>query len=168
MPFYQILSARRLNALGVIGAIVSICFAYFYLQQHLGLDACPLCLIDRGIVISIGTVFLLAFLHNPKHLGQRIYAGMALLFSALGIAVCWRHLWLQSLPKDQVPECSPGLEYMLETFPIGETIRTIFNSAGECAEIQWSFMGLSIPAQTMLVFIGFALLSLLQILRKNG
>ncbi|NIP22849.1 MAG: disulfide bond formation protein B, partial [Phycisphaerae bacterium] len=98
-----------------------------------------------------------------------IYSSFALLFSGLGIAVCWRHLWLQSLPKDQVPECSPGLEYMLDTFPISETIHTIFNSAGECADIQWSFLGLSIPAQTMLVFIGFALLSLFQILRrKNG
>lgn len=163
MPSYRIL-----NALGVLGAITSICFAYFYLQQHLGLDACPLCLIDRGIVISIGACFLLAFALNPAKLGQRILSGIAFLFSGLGIAVCWRHLWLQSLPKDQVPECSPGLEYMLETFPIGETLRTIFYSAGECAEIQWTFMGLSIPAQTMLVFIGFALLALIQMLRKNG
>lgn len=161
-------SYRLLNALGVLGAVVAMSFAYFYLQQHLGLEACPLCLVDRGIVITIGSFFLLGLLHNPGVTGQRIYSGFAFLFSALGIVVCWRHLWLQNLPKDQVPECSPGLEYMLETFPIGETIRTIFNSAGECAEIQWSLMGLSIPAQTMLVFIGFSLLSLIQILRKNG
>lgn len=158
---------RFLNAAGVFGCLASLAFAYFYLQKHLGLEACPLCLIDRGIVLAIGTAFLLALIHNPKKLGRRIYAATALLFSSLGIAVCWRHLWLQSLPEDQVPECSPGLEYMLETFPIGETIRTIFNSAGECAEIQWSFMGLSIPAQTLLVFIGFAVLSLIQMLRKN-
>ncbi|AUM12539.1 disulfide bond formation protein B [Ketobacter alkanivorans] len=161
-------SYRILNALGVLGAITSISFAYFYLQKHLGLEACPLCLIDRGIVIAIGFFFLLALLHNPAKIGQRLYSACALIFSGLGIAVCWRHLWLQNLPKDQIPECSPGLDYMLETFPIGETLRTIFNSAGECAEIQWSFMGLSIPAQTMLVFIGFAVLSLYQILRKNG
>jgi disulfide bond formation protein DsbB len=161
-------SNRIVNALGVIGALSSIAFAYFYLQLHLGLDACPLCLIDRGIIIAIGSCFLMAAIHNPAKIGQRIYAAAALLFSGFGIAVCLRHLWLQSLPKDQVPECSPGLEYMLDTFPIGETIRTIFNSAGECAEIQWSFLGLSIPAQTLLVFMGFAVLSLVQLLRKNG
>ncbi|MAR90826.1 MAG: disulfide bond formation protein B [Pseudomonadota bacterium] len=161
-------SYRILNALGVLGAIAAIAFAYFYLQRNLGLAACPLCLVDRGIVIAIGTCFLLALVHNPRALGQRIYAGLALIFSAMGIAVCWRHLWLQSLPKDQVPECSPGLEYMLETFPISETLHTLFNSAGECADIQWTFLGLSIPAQTLLVFIGFALLSLVQILRKRG
>lgn len=159
-------SYRLLNALGVLGSITSICFAYFYLQHHLGLEACPLCLIDRAIVIAIGTCFLIALVFNPARIGQRILSGLALLSSGLGIAVCWRHLWLQSLPEDQVPECSPGLDYMLDTFPIGETIQTIFNSAGECAEIQWSFLGLSIPAQTMLVFIGFALLSLVQLLRK--
>ncbi|MGB3620743.1 disulfide bond formation protein B [Ketobacter sp. MCCC 1A13808] len=160
-------SNRPVNAIGVVGAIVSMSFAYFYLQSHLGLEACPLCLIDRGLVIAIGVSFLLAWVHNPKQWGQRIYSGVALLFSVFGIAVCWRHLWLQNLPKDQVPECSPGLDYMLETFPIGETLRIIFNSAGECADIQWSLMGLSIPAQTLLVFIGFSLLSLLQMLRKQ-
>lgn len=158
---------RAMNALGVLGAIISMCFAYFYLQKHVGLEACPLCLIDRGLVIAIGILFLLAVLHNPRTWGQKIYAAFVLLFSAMGIAVCWRHLWLQSLPPDQVPECSPGLDYMLEAFPIGDTIRIIFNSAGECAEIQWTFMGLSIPALTLLVFIGFALLSVIQIVRKQ-
>lgn len=160
-------ASRLCNAAGVAGAIVSLSIAYFYMERHLGLEACPLCLIDRAIVAVIGVIFLLALIFNPKRLGQRIFAGLALLFSGLGIAVCWRHLWLQSLPKDQLPECTPGLEYMLETFPLGETIRTIMTSAGECAEVQWTFMGLSIPTQTLLVFIGFALLSLLQILRKQ-
>ena len=159
--------SRLCNAAGVAGALLSLSFAYFYLQKTLGLDACPLCLIDRGIVISIGSMFLLALVINPARLGQRILSFIALLFSGLGIAVCLRHLWLQSLPKDQVPECSPGLDYMLETFPIGETLRTIFNSAGECADIQWTFLGLSIPAQTLLVFMGFAALALIQLLRKS-
>ena len=159
--------SRLCNAAGVAGALLSLSFAYFYLQKTLDPEACPLCLIDRGIVIAIGSMFLLALIFNPQRLGQRIFSFIALLFSGLGIAVCLRHLWLQSLPKDQVPECSPGLQYMLETFPIGETLRTLFNSAGECAEIKWTFMGLSIPGQTLLVFIGFALLALVQLLRKQ-
>ena len=159
--------SRLSNAAGVAGVLLSLSFAYFYLQKHLELEACPLCLIDRGLMLVIGAMFLLALIFNPGRLGQRIFSSIALLFSGLGIAVCLRHLWLQSLPKDQVPECSPGLHYMLETFPIGETLRTIFNSAGECAEIQWTFLGLSIPAQTLLVFLGFTALSLLQILRKK-
>jgi len=160
-------ASRLCNAAGVAGALVALSVAYFYMQRHLGLEACPLCLIDRAIVAVIGFTFLLAFLINPQRLGQRIFSVVALFFSGLGIAVCLRHLWLQGLPKDQLPECTPGLEYMLETFPIGETLRTIFTSAGECADIQWTFLGLSIPAQTLILFIGFAVLSLIQILRKQ-
>lgn len=160
-------SSRLCNAAGVIGAVIAMSFAYFYLQRTLGLDPCPLCLIDRGLVILAGCFFLLAFLHHPARTGQRIYASLALIPSLLGVAVCWRHLWLESLPRHLVPECSPGLEYMLETFPIGETIRTLFNSAGECAEVTWQFMGLSIAGQTLLVFLGFTALCLLQILRRQ-
>lgn len=160
-------ASRLVNAIATLLAVASLAIAYFYMQRHLGLEACPLCLIDRAIVAVIGLSFLLAALLNPKRLGQRILALIALLFSGLGIAVCVRHLWLQSLPPDQVPECSPGLEYMLETFPLGETLHTIFTSAGECAEVQWTFLGLSIPAQTLILFVVFALLALVQIVRKR-
>lgn len=163
----KIPSSRFCNGIGVAAAIGSLAIAYFYMERHLGLEACPLCLIDRGIVAIIGLLLLLAFLFNPQRLGQRLLAVPALLFSGLGMAVCIRHLWLQSLPKDQLPECTPGLDYMLETFPLGETIHTIFTSAGECAEVAWTFLGLSIPAQTLLLFIGFAALSMLQILRRQ-
>ncbi len=160
-------SSRQINAAGLLLCISSLCFAYFYLQLHVGLEACPLCLIDRGLVVIIGSFFLLGAVFDPARLGRRILASGALLFSVLGIIVCWRHLWLQNLPKDQVPECTPGLEYMLETFPIGETLRTIFTSAGECADIQWDLMGLSIPAQTLLVFIALAALAITLLARKS-
>ena len=160
-------SSRLCNATGFLASISALAIAYFYMERHLGLEACPLCLIDRGIVALVGLCFLLAALFNPARLGQRVFAVLALLFSALGMAVCIRHLWLQNLPKDQLPECTPGLEYMLEAFPIGETIRTIFTSAGECADIPWTFLGLSIPAQTLLLFIALGILALLQILRKR-
>ena len=72
----------------------------------------------------------------------------------LGIAVAGRHVWLQNLPEDQVPECGPGLDYMLEAFPLSETLSMVFTGSGECAEVQWTFLGLSIPGWTLLVFIG--------------
>ena len=162
------LASRQINALGLLICIASIAFAYFFLQLYLGLDACPLCLIDRGLVMLAGVFFLLGFIFDPAQLGRRLLASGALLFSSLGIAVCVRHLWLQSLPADQVPECSPGLDYMLETFPIGETLHTIFNSAGECAEIQWSLLGLSIPAQTLILFVVLAAIALELLTRKSA
>lgn len=159
--------SRIVNLLGVALSAGSLAFAFFYLEGVLELEACPLCLIDRALIAVIGAAFLIGLLLNPQALGRRIQAGVALLFSLFGIIVCWRHLWLQGLPEDEVPECSPGLGYMLETFPIGDTIRTVFNSAGECADIQWNLLGLSIPAQTLLVFIALGALAAVQTLRRK-
>jgi len=142
-------------------------FAVLFLQGYLGLDPCPLCVIDRVLVISIGSLFLLAVLHNPKRSGQRTYATLIALVAITGIGVCWRHIWLQNLPADLVPSCGPGLDYMLETLPIADTLKIIFTGSGECADTQWTFLGLSIPIQTLLVFSGFLVLSLTQWLRKT-
>ena len=71
-----------------------------------------------------------------------------------------RHVWLQHLPADQVPECGPGLEYMLDAFPLGETLSMVFRGSGECAEVQWTLLGLSIPEWTLIVFLGLTLFGL--------
>ena len=160
-------SSRIINGLGALGAICSMLFALLFLQQYLGLDPCPLCVVDRVLVISLGCIFFLATIHNPGIIGQRIYGLLAGIVALTGVAVCWRHIWLQNLPEDLVPSCGPGLDYMMETLPIGETLEIIFTASGECADIQWSFMNLSIPEQTLLVFNGFLLLSLVQIFRKK-
>lgn len=161
-------SPRIVNGLGLFGCIFANLFAIYYLGGHLGLEPCPLCIIDRIIVGTIGLIFLLALIHNPRSWGQRIYGGLGSLASALGVAVCARHIWLQNLPKDEIPACAPGLDYMLDTLPMMETLQIIFTTSGECADIQWSFLGLSIPEQTLLVFAGFLALNLVQLCRKTG
>jgi disulfide bond formation protein DsbB len=161
-------SPRIINGLGLFGCVFANLFAIFYLQGHLGLEPCPLCIIDRVIVGMIGILFLLALIHNPHGWGQRIYGGLGALVSGLGVAVCIRHIWLQGLPPDQVPACAPGLDYMLDTLPMMETLKIVFTTAGECAEVQWTFLGLSIPEQTLLVFLGFLVLNLIQLGRKTA
>ena len=159
------LSSRLVNGLGLLLAVVSILFAYFYLQLHLGLAPCPLCIIDRIFVAGAGLFFLLALAHNPGATGQRIYGGLASLNALAGVLVCWRHIYLQNLPEDLVPNCAPGLDYMLDTLPLSETLSIIFNTSGECADIQWTFMGLTIPEQTLLVFNALLALGLYQVFR---
>ncbi len=161
------LNARLVNGLGLLLAVVSILFAYFYLQLHLGLAPCPLCMIDRIFVTGAGLFFLLALIHNPGVTGQRIYGGLASLNALAGVLVCWRHIYLQNLPEELVPNCAPGLDYMLDTLPLSETLSIIFNTSGECADIQWSFMGLTIPEQTLLVFNGLLAIGLYQLLRPS-
>ena len=69
-------------------------------------------------------------------------------------------MWLQSLPPGEAPECGPGLEYMLGAFPLTEVIGMVLSGSGECAEVQWTFLALSIPEWTLLMFAAFALFGL--------
>lgn len=96
---------------------------------------------------------MIAFLHNPAaERARRVYLGLGLLALAGGITVAGRHLWLQSLPPDRVPECGPGLDYILDNFPLGDALGLIFKGSGECAKVDWSFLGLSMPAWLLLIF----------------
>jgi disulfide bond formation protein DsbB len=100
--------------------------------------------------------FLLAAIHNAGRIGSRIYGVLIALSALAGAAIATRHVWLQHLPPDKVPECGPGLDYMLEVFPLSETLRKVFTGSGECAEVNWQFLGLSMPAWALLCFIGLA------------
>ena len=159
------LHSRWVNGLGFLLTVIAFLFAYLFLQLHLGLAPCPLCIIDRIFVVGAGIFFLLALIHNPGINGQRIYGLLASLNALAGIIVCWRHIYLQNLPEDLIPNCAPGLDYMLDTLPLSETLSIIFNTSGECADIQWTFMGLSIPEQTLLVFNALLALGLYQVFR---
>jgi disulfide bond formation protein DsbB len=159
-------SYRATHFLGLSLCIAALLFAVLFLQGRLGLEPCPLCVVDRVIVISLGLVFLVAVLHDPGRLGQRIYAALMLLISATGIAAAARHVWLQHLPADKVPECGPGLGYMLDVFGLSQTLKMVLSGSGECAQVQWRLLGLSIAEQTLLLFVLFFLLALWQMLRR--
>ncbi len=140
--------------LGLIGTAL-------YFQHVMGLEPCPLCIFQRLFVIALGVVMLMAAIHDPRDLGRRVYGGLIVVVAGLGAGVAARHVWLQSLPADQVPACGPGLEYMLETFPLMDALKLVFEGSGECAEVQWTFLGLSIPGWTLVIFIGLAVFGLL-------
>ncbi|MDH3980043.1 MAG: disulfide bond formation protein B [Gammaproteobacteria bacterium] len=127
-----------------------------HVQLNEGLDPCPLCIFQRGAFLAAGCVFLLAAIHNAGSLGSRVYAVLIALASLAGAAIAGWHVRLQHLPPDLVPECGPGLDYMLEVFPLSETLKKVFTGSGECAEVSWQFLGLSMPTWALLCFIGLA------------
>ena len=124
------------------------------LQHSLNLEPCPLCIFQRVFVIALGVLMLIGAVHDPRDLGRKAYGTLILLVAIAGVGVAGRHVWLQHLPADQVPECGPGLQYMLEAFPLNETLSLVFRGSGECAEVQWTFVGLSIPEWTLIIFLG--------------
>ena len=105
-----------------------------YLQYVLHQEPCPLCMIQRVIFIAMLVLFAMAALHNPGRGGAKAYAGLLSLLAISGVAAAGRHIWLQHLPKEQVPACGPGLDYMLENFPMAEVWKERMHGSGECAE----------------------------------
>ncbi len=124
-----------------------------YLQYVKHEDPCPLCMVQRVIFIAMLVLFLIAATHGPKRTGERIYAVLISLFAMLGIAVAGRHIWIQHLPKDQVPACGPGLDYMLETMPMSNVLKSLMHGSGECAEKGWTFLALNIPEWSLLCYL---------------
>lgn len=161
----QSLTPRAVFAGLALLAFVSMAFAMGYLERILNLAACPLCMTQRVFVVAWGLVALLAIIHNPRATGCRIYAWLCAACALGGAAIAGRHVWLQHLPPEEVPACGPSLEYMLETLPFTETLSIVMMGDGNCAETMWTFMGLSIPEQTLLLFLVTAAISVWQALR---
>jgi disulfide bond formation protein DsbB len=133
------------------------------MQYALKLDPCPLCVLQRLFVIGLGGILLIAALHDPGRIGRRVYGALIVMLGVLGIIVAGRHVWLQNLPADQVPECGPGLGYLLDAFPFTEALSLVFRGSGECADVQWVFLGLTIPGWTLVIFAAFTIFGLLLI-----
>ena len=144
---------RLFNLAGVLCCAGLMGYA-LYAQHVLLLDPCPLCVFQRLAVIALGLVLLLAGLHNPGLTGARFYALLAGATAAAGAAVAGWHVYLQNLPADQVPGCGPGFDYIVDNFPLRDALSLIFQGSGECAEVSWRLLGLSMPAWVLIAFIG--------------
>ncbi len=139
-----------------------------YFQYIVELEPCPLCISQRIAVIAIGIVALVALLHNPGKIGQMIYNSLLLISAISGVAIAGRHVWLQHLPPEQAPACGPGLEFWLETLPLTTVIEKIFKGTGECAKVDWTFLGFSIPELTLPTFTLISLYVIWLIFKSNA
>jgi disulfide bond formation protein DsbB len=139
-----------------------------YFQYVMGLDPCPLCILQRVCVIAVGVVWLGAGLHNPGPVGVRVYGAMTVAIAAIGAGVAGPQGLLQHLPAEQGPACGPGLEYILETFPMHEALGIILRGSGDCAEVNWTFLGLSMAGWMLVVFAIFVVSGALLLYRGGG
>lgn len=137
----------------------------YFLQYGLKMEPCPLCILERVLLIGAIAVSLLAILHNPQRLGQKIYASLTTLIALMGVGFSGRHLYLQSLPKDQIPECIPGFDYLIQNFPIYEVIQLIFKGSGQCAQTGPLLMGLSLAQWSLIAFLGLLIINLAFLVR---
>lgn len=146
-------------ALGFLACAALLGFAY-YLQYYEYQDPCPLCILQRVAFMALAAVFLVAAVHGPGRVGTIIYGGLLVTAAGIGAAIAARHVWLQNLPRDRIPECGPGLEYMLKKLPLAQALEKILSGSGECAEVGWTFLGLSIAGWSLAWFVLFGIFAI--------
>jgi disulfide bond formation protein DsbB len=150
-------SKRILNVMAFLACAGMMAFALF-VQHVLLMEPCPLCVLQRVAVIGAGIAFLLLALHDPRAgWARRIYMSLLGLFALGGLVVAGRHVWLQHLPPDKVPSCGPGLGYMLDNFPFADALKMVFTGSGECAVIDWSLLGISMPGWVFIALLALAI-----------
>lgn len=141
---------------GFLGCVALIGYA-IYTQLYQGLEPCPLCIFQRIAYAALALVFLLGGLHAPRSPGGRgFYGVLVLAAAAVGIGIAGRHVWLQTLPKDLMPSCGPPLSFMRETMGSLDVVRKVLTGTGNCGDIDWTLLGLSMPVWSL---IGFVLLA---------
>jgi disulfide bond formation protein DsbB len=137
-----------------------------WLQYGEGLEPCPLCMFQRVAVIAVGLTFLVAAIRNPARPGAGVFAFLTLLFAGAGAGFAGRQVWLQALPKDQVPACGAGLNYMMDTLPFLDVFTRVLQGSGECAEKAWVFLGLSIAGWSLVFFVAM-IVAAFALVRRN-
>ncbi|WP_133013075.1 disulfide bond formation protein B [Marinomonas flavescens] len=154
---FTIFSARRFH--GVIGFAAFILLGVaFYMEYQMGLEPCPLCMLQRIVLLIIGVVSLFSAIMSSQRL-RKWLSIVVVILSLLGAALAIRHLYLQNLPIDDLPACLPGLSYMIDAFPWQDVAKAMIMGTGDCGEVVWTFLGLSIPGWTLIAFLGMAIIN---------
>lgn len=162
---FAFLSARRFHGLVAFAAFALLAVA-FYMEYQMGLEPCPLCMLQRIVFFCVGVVSLVSAL-TASEKARKVFAWIVVVLSFAGAALAIRHLYLQSLPTDELPACLPGLSYMFEVFPWQEIMQAMVMGTGECGDVVWTFLGISIPGWTLVAFVGMAIINIVIALRAN-
>ena len=125
-----------------------------WIQTQYNLEPCPLCISQRIVFMALGVLFLITAL-VPNF--PRFFAALQVLTALGGAGVAIRHWWIQAHRESMVADCGVGFDYMFENFPLKKALTLVFRGTGDCAAIDWTFLGLTIPQLSLIAFIGFAL-----------
>lgn len=161
----NIFSARRFH--GVVGfAAFALLGVAFYMEYQMGLEPCPLCMLQRIAFFLVGVVSLISAATASER-ARKWFSIVVIIFSFMGGALAIRHLYLQHLPLDELPACLPGLSYMIEAFPWQKIAHAMIMGTGECGAVVWTFLGLSIPGWTLVMFSLMAIINLFIAVRSG-
>src|SRR3989442_10453500 len=150
----RLLLSRRIgNLIGFLVCAGMLAFGY-YLQFVVGLEPCPLCIIQRILLFAVGVAFLVAALHHPAgRLAAGLYGGVVAFIAAIGIAVAVRHVGLQHLPPEKRPACGPALDYLLSAFGPIEGLSRGLRASGEREAVDWTLLSFNISEWKLAAFV---------------
>jgi disulfide bond formation protein DsbB len=152
----DLLTRRTGNLIGLAACVALLSYA-LYAQYGLHLEPCPLCILQRVAVMAVGALFLLAFLHDPGDRGARVYGTLIDLVALAGILVAARQIWIIAQPPGSVAECGASLDYMMDVLPLHEVLGKVLSGSGECAKVDWTFLGLNMPTWVLMALLAVGL-----------
>jgi disulfide bond formation protein DsbB len=151
---------QKINLLGALVCAGMLGYA-IYAEKYLGFIPCPLCMFQRVCIAALGVVFLLGAVHPAKRVGAIVYG--VLVFVAAG-ATAWvsgRHVWIQHQPYGTVPSCGAPLDTLIDMFPLLEVIRKVMTGGGECGNIDWTLLGISMPGWVLISAVTLGIVGVL-------
>lgn len=141
----------RLIYLAIFLACAGLIAYALYLQHALGLEPCPMCILQRYAFVVVGVIAIVAAIQNPASSGRWIYSTLLVLMAATGGGVAIRHVYLEHYPP-KIFDCGADVGFMLESFPLTEALPMIFRGTGDCTKVLWRFLGLSIAEWSLICF----------------
>jgi len=153
---------RRVLALVAVVCVALLAFG-LYLQHVVGLEPCPMCIVQRYALVLVAVVAGITAMAKSRGL-LIAGSGLLVLLSGFGAFVAARQSFLQWYPPE-IASCGRDFYGMIETFPLKRAIPMIFKGSGDCTKIDWTFLGLSIANWSFLCFVAIVLVGLLLITR---
>jgi protein dithiol:quinone oxidoreductase len=127
-----------------------------YLQEEVGLEPCPMCILQRYAFTALAVVALPAALHGTRGAALKAYGGVLALIAVAGAGVAIRQSYIQHYPP-KISSCGTDLEFLVNTFPLSQALPKIFAGSADCAIVTWRFLGLSIAEWALVWFVVFAI-----------
>jgi disulfide bond formation protein DsbB len=158
------ISVRFGYFLGFIAILFLMGFAYFL--QHQGLIPCPLCILQRIMMISLCILFFIGMIRSFKKTGNIILGSMALILSLMGMLLAGRQSWLQYMPPQESGGCGVSLEYLLSILPVSDVAKMVWQGGTECSELGRVFWGMSLAEWSLMAFGIFFIFVVLQLKRS--
>lgn len=161
------LSRRAANWAGFAICAAAIAYA-FYAQFGLDLVPCHLCIFQRFTLAALGIAFLVAACVSRPGPRGALSATLIAVTGLATVATAGRHVWIQMQPAGAVPACGADLAFMMDVFPLTDVILKVFRAGGECATVDWSFLGLSMPAWVLAIAVALTAAGVWLNLRKSA